>query len=339
MDLARSLQVVTEEVVLRLAHTLHRDTGLANLCLAGNVALNCISNSRILREGPFKELWIQPAAGDAGAALGAALAVWHQLEEQPRHVNGASDAMQGAFLGPSYTNADIERFLQEQEARYVRLSDEELYARVADELAAEKVVAWFQGRMEFGPRALGARSFLADARSSKMQAMINLKIKYRESFWPLAPSVLRERLSDYFDLQTASPYMLLVASVQEERRLAIDKEHTGWWGIERLCVPRSDIPAVTDVDYSARIQTVHPETHPRYYQLLKAFEAKTGCGALVNTSFNVRGEPIVCSPEEAYRCFMRTEADVLVLENCLLYKAEQEPLLEDRAWRKALSQD
>src|SRR5262249_40225769 len=265
MDLARSLQVVTEEVMLRLSRTLHRDTGLENLCLAGNVALNCMSNSRILREGPFKELWIQPAAGDAGAALGAALAVWHQLEEQPRHVNGARDAMQGAFLGPSYTNADIERFLEEQEACYVRLSDEDLYARVADALATEKVVAWFQGRMEFGPRALGARSFLADARSPKMQAMMNLKIKYRESFWPLAPSVLRERLWLSLHRKTLRPYMPPRPSVKGGGRRAMPTEHAGWGGFDLLCVPRSDTPAVTHVDYSARIQTVDQKTHPRYY--------------------------------------------------------------------------
>ncbi len=339
MDLARSIQTVIEEVMLRLARTLYRETGVENLCLAGSVALNCVGNGRVLREGPFKRLWIQPAAGDAGGALGAALAVWHQLQGQPRHVNGCSDAMQGSFLGPSYTNADIEQFLQEREARYSRLSDEELFTRVADALASEQVVAWFQGRMEFGPCALGARSFLADARSPKMQAMMNLKIKYRESFRPFAPSVLREQLSDYFDLQADSPYMLFVAPVQENHRLALAKEHEGWWGIDLLRVPRSDIPAVTHVDYSARIQTVHKETNPRYYQLLKTFEAKTGCGVLVNTSFNVQGEPIVCSPEDAYRCFMRTEADVLVLENCLLYKADQEPWLEDREWRKEFQLD
>lgn len=339
MDLACSIQAVTEEVMLRLARTLYRETGVEHLCLAGDVALNCVGNGRILREGPFQGVWIQPAAGDAGGALGAALAVWHQLEDQPRHVNGRSDAMQGSFLGPAYTNADIECFLQDKEARYTHLSDEELFARVADALASEKVVAWFQGRMEFGPRALGARSFLGDARSPKIQSMLNLKIKYRESFRPFAPSVLRERLTDYFDMQTASPYMLFVAPVHEDRRLAPAKEHAGWSGLDLLRVPRSDIPAVTHVDYSACIQTVDKETNPRFYQLLKTFEAKTGCGVLVNTSFNVRGEPIVCSPEDAYRCFMRTEADMLVLENCLLYKADQEPLLEDREWRKAFGLD
>jgi carbamoyltransferase len=339
MDLARSIQEVTEEVMLRLARTLHRETGADNLCLAGGVALNCVGNGRILREGPYKGIWIQPAAGDAGGALGAALAAWHQLEEKPRTVNGSSDAIDGSFLGPSYTNEEIKQFLKEQEAPYECLSDEDLLDRVVDDLAAEKVVGWFQGRMEFGPRALGARSILGDARSPKMQSVMNLKIKYRESFRPFAPSVLRERLSDYFDIRADSPYMLLVAPVREERRTALTREQEALWGIDLLHVPRSDIPAVTHVDYSARIQTVHKETNPRYYQLLKVFEAKTGCGVIVNTSFNVRGEPIVCSPREAYRCFMRTEIDVLVLENCLLYKADQKPWVEDRDWRKEFDLD
>jgi carbamoyltransferase len=242
-------------------------------------------------------------------------------------------------LGPSYTNEEIKQFLKEQEAPYECLSDEDLLDRVVDDLAAEKVVGWFQGRMEFGPRALGARSILGDARSPKMQSVMNLKIKYRESFRPFAPSVLRERLSDYFDIRADSPYMLLVAPVREERRTALTREQEALWGIDLLHVPRSDIPAVTHVDYSARIQTVHKETNPRYYQLLKVFEAKTGCGVIVNTSFNVRGEPIVCSPREAYRCFMRTEIDVLVLENCLLYKADQKPWVEDRDWRKEFDLD
>jgi carbamoyltransferase len=339
MDLARSIQEITEEVMVRLARTLHRETGAANLCLAGGVALNCVGNGRILREGPFDGLWVQPAAGDAGGALGAALAAWHQLETKPRVINGTRDAMQGAYLGPSYTNEEIERFLREKDAPYVRLPDEELIDRVVDELAAEKVVGWFQGRMEFGPRALGARSILGDARSPSMQSVMNLKIKFRESFRPFAPSVLRERLSDYFEMATDSPYMLLVAPVLEERRTLPTHEQDALWGIELLHVPRSDIPAVTHVDYSARVQTVHQETNPRYYRLLKAFEAKTGCGVLVNTSFNVRGEPIVCSPEDAYRCFMRTEMDVLVLENCLLYKADQKPLEGDTDWRKEFALD
>jgi carbamoyltransferase len=339
MDLARSIQEITEEVMLRLARTLHRETGVENLCLAGGVALNCVGNGRLLREGPFKGLWIQPAAGDAGGALGAAFAAWHTLEEKPRMANGSSDAMRGAFLGPSYSNEEVERFLREKEAPYIRLSDAELVYRVVEELADEKVVGWFQGRMEFGPRALGARSILGDARSPKMQSVMNLKIKYRESFRPFAPSVLRERLSDYFDMETDSPYMLLVAPVRDERRIAMTKEHDDLWGIDLLHVPRSDIPAVTHVDYSARVQTVHKETNPRYYQLLKAFEAKTGYGVIVNTSFNVRGEPIVCSPEDAYRCFMRSQIDVLVLENCLLYKVDQKLLKEDTDWREEFELD
>ncbi|HXV82271.1 MAG TPA: carbamoyltransferase, partial [Candidatus Binatia bacterium] len=301
MDLARSIQEVTEEVMLRLARTLHRETGAENLCLAGGVALNCVGNGRILREGPFKRMWIQPSAGDAGGAVGAALTAWHKFEGKPRSVDGTKDAMQGSFLGPSYSNAEIEAFLHAKAAPYQRLSDEALLDRLAEELADGKVVGWFQGRMEFGPRALGARSIIGDARNPKMQSVMNLKIKYRESFRPFAPSVLRERVADYFELDTDSPYMLLVAPVVEERRITPTEEQQALWGIELLNVPKSDIPAATHVDYSARVQTVHEDTNPRYYKLLKAFESKTGCGLLVNTSFNVRSEPIVCSPEDAYR--------------------------------------
>ena len=339
MDLARSIQEVTEEVMLRLASTLHRETGATRLCLAGGVALNCVANGKVLRDGKFDGIWIQPAAGDAGGAVGAALAAWHQWDAQPRRLNGTGDRMRGAFLGPTFSNAEIESFLSKQGAPYVHLSDEALFDRVAEELAAGKVVGWFQGRMEFGPRALGGRSILGDARNRTMQSVMNLKIKYRESFRPFAPSVLRERLADYFDLDTESPYMLLVAPVLEKRRTLLTKEQQQLWGIERLHVPRSDIPAVTHLDYSARIQTVHEETNPRYYRLLKTFEAKTGCGVLVNTSFNVRGEPIVGSPEDAYRCFMRTEMDGLVLENCLLQKADQIPLVGDTDWRKEFELD
>jgi len=333
MDLARSVQDVTEEVMLRLARTLHSETGASDLCLAGGVALNCVGNGRVLREGPYRRLWIQPAAGDAGGAIGAALSAWHQLEERPRVVNGDGDAMRGAYLGPAFDNDEIERFLRDHEAPYVRLDDEALYDRVADEMASEKVVGWFQGRMEFGPRALGGRSIIGDARSPKMQSVMNLKIKYRESFRPFAPSVLRERISDYFEMDADSPYMLLVAPVVERRRIAMTKAHENLWGIDLLNVPRSDIPAVTHVDYSARIQTVHETTNPRYHRLLKAFEKKTGYGVIVNTSFNVRGEPIVCSPEDAYRCFMRTEMDLLVLENCVLEKSRQKPWVEGKDWR------
>ena len=339
MDLARSIQEVTEEVMLRVARTLHRDTGAVNLCLAGGVALNCVGNGRILRECPFHGLWIQPAAGDAGGAVGAALTAWHQFFENPRTPASVGDGMQGSFLGPSYSDAEIEQFLHQIEAPYTRLCDEELYPRVAEALASEKVVGWFQGRIEFGPRALGARSILGDARSPTMQSVMNLKIKYRESFRPFAPSVLRERVADYFALDVDSPYMLLVAPVLESRRIVLSEEQQRLWGIELLNVPRSDIPAVTHVDYSARIQTVHPQTNPRYYRLLKTFEAMTGCGVLVNTSFNVRGEPIVCSPEDAYRCFMRTEIDVLVLGNYVLDKIEQKPLISDSDWRKEFALD
>jgi carbamoyltransferase len=339
MDLARSIQEVTEEVMLRLARNLHRETGADNLCLAGGVALNCVGNGRILREGPFKELWIQPSAGDAGGAVGAALTVWHQLENKTRVADGSTDAMRGALLGPSYTNEEIEEFLKIKAAPYVRLNDEILFHRLAEELAEGKVAGWFQGRMEFGPRALGCRSILGDARNPKMQSIMNLKIKFRESFRPFAPSVLRERVSDYFELDTDSPYMLLVAPVVEKRRTRLTKEDQSLWGIDLLNVPKSDIPAATHVDYSARVQTVHSETNPRYYNLLKAFEAKTGCGLLVNTSFNVRNEPIVCSPEDAYRCFMRTAIDILVLENCLLYKSEQRPLEGDTNWQQEFELD
>jgi carbamoyltransferase len=339
MDLARSIQEVTEEVMLRLSRTLHGETGAKNLCLAGGVALNCVGNGRILREGPFEGLWIQPAAGDAGGSLGAALAAWHQFEEQPRSAPGSGDAMRGSFLGPSFSNEEIEQFLKKRGASYRRLSDEDLFQHVAEELAAGKVIGWFQGRMEFGPRALGGRSIIGDARNSKMQSVMNLKIKYRESFRPFAPSVLRERVSDYFEMEADSPYMLLVAPVLEQRRTMITEKQKALWGIELLNVPRSDIPAVTHIDYSARIQTVHKETNPRYYKLLRIFEAKTGCGVLVNTSFNVRGEPIVCTPEDAYRCFMRTEMDMLILENYLLEKANQPSLVNDSDWRKEFELD
>ena len=339
MDLARSVQEVTEEVMLRLSRTIHRQTGVDNLCLAGGVALNCVGNGRILREGPFERLWIQPAAGDAGGAVGAALAAWHRFLEKPRERHGADDAMKGAYLGPSFSNEEIEQFLKSKGAPYERLPEEALYGRVADELAAEKVVGWFQGRMEFGPRALGGRSIIGDARSPKMQSVMNLKIKYRESFRPFAPSVLRERVGDYFDLETDSPYMLLVAPVLEKRRKTMTEAQRALWGIQLLNIPRSDIPAATHVDYSARIQTVHADTNPRYYKLLKAFEAKTGYGVIINTSFNIRGEPIVCSPADAYRCFMRTEMDVLVLENCVLYKADQKPLADDSDWKKEFELD
>ncbi len=339
MDLARSIQEVTEEVMLRLSRTMHRETGAEYLCLAGGVALNCVGNGRILREGPLKGLWIQPAAGDAGGALGAALSAWYQYENQPRTADDTKDRMRGSYLGPRHTNEDVELRLKQMGASYVRLEDKDLFGRVAEELAAGKVVGWLQGRMEFGPRSLGGRSILGDARNTKMQSVMNLKIKYRESFRPFAPSVLRERVNDYFQMNCDSPYMLLVAPVQEKRRLPFNPSQKGLWGIELLNVPRSDVPAITHIDYSARVQTVHEDTNPRYYKLLKAFEEKTGYAVLVNTSFNVRGEPIVCTPEDAYRCFMRTEMDVLVLENCVLRKEDQKPLEGDSDWKKEFELD
>jgi carbamoyltransferase len=338
MDLARSIQEVTEDVMLRVTRSLHQETGVENLCMAGGVALNCVGNGRILREGPFKGIWIQPAAGDAGGALGAALSAWYGYENQPRRVTGI-DQMKGSYLGPQHTNAEIESFLKQVEAPYELLDDEHFYSRLAKDLADGKVVGWFQGRMEFGPRALGGRSILGDARNTKMQSVMNLKIKYRESFRPFAPSILRERVSDFFEMNTDSPYMLLVAPVQPTRRLPLPAGHSSLWGIELLNVPRSDVPAITHLDYSARIQTVHEETNPRYYRLLKAFEALTSYPVLVNTSFNVRGEPIVCTPEDAYRCFMRTEMDVLVLENCVLYKTQQKPMEKDSNWQKEFELD
>lgn len=339
MDLARSVQEVTEEVMLRVSRTLHRETGVDYLCLAGGVALNCVGNGRILREGPFKGVWIQPAAGDAGGALGAALTAWHQYDDQPRRKATGVDQMKGSYLGPRSTSAEIEEFLKRSAAPYELLKEEILYDQVAKDLAEGKVVGWLQGRMEFGPRALGGRSILGDARNTKMQSVMNLKIKYRESFRPFAPSILRERVSDFFEMDTDSPYMLMVAPVKEKRRLSLTAERSSLWGIDLLNIPRSDIPAVTHLDYSARIQTVHKETNPRYYQLLKAFEAKTGYPVLVNTSFNVRGEPIVCTPEDAYRCFMRTEMDVLVLENYVLYKTQQNPLPVDTNWQQEFELD
>ncbi|ETX08608.1 MAG: hypothetical protein ETSY2_04410 [Candidatus Entotheonella gemina] len=338
MDLARSIQDVTEEAMLRLSRTLHRETGARHLCLAGGVALNCVGNGRVLRETPYEGLWIQPAAGDAGGALGAAFSAWHQFLGRDRTPSPA-DAMHGSLLGPVFSDDEVEAYLNRIEAPYQRLSDDELYDRVADVLASEQVVGWFQDRMEFGPRALGARSIIGDARSPKMQSVMNLKIKFRESFRPFAPSVLRERVSDYFEMDADSPYMLLVAPVREARRTVMTEEQKELWGIELLNVPRSDIPAVTHVDYSARVQTVDEEKNPRYYRLIKAFEAKTGSGVIVNTSFNVRGEPIVCTPEDAYRCFMRTEIDVLVLGNCVLEKADQKPWVEEEDWREEFALD
>ena len=360
MNIAASIQKVTEEVVLKLANTAHQELGVNYLCLAGGVALNCVANGRILRESKFKDIWIQPAAGDAGGAIGAALAIWHQYLEKPRFGQVKSqptlpsqegksevksyqqiklDGMQGTYLGPQFSNEEINRYLDDIRVKYLVLDQEELVEKVAQIIAQGNVVGWFQGRMEFGPRALGHRSIIGDPRNEKMQSVMNLKIKYRESFRPFAPSVLAERVGDYFELDQPSPYMLLVAPVKEELRLPMTEEQKQLFGIEKLKVPRSKIPAITHVDYSARVQTVHPETNPRYYQLIKKFEKLTGCGVLVNTSFNVRGEPIVCTPEDAYRCFMRTEMDYLVMENYLLAKYEQPQWQKDQSWKTEFELD
>ena len=325
MDIAASIQKVTEDVMLRMSRHVHEVTGSKNLCLAGGVALNCVGNGQILRQGPFENIWIQPAAGDAGGALGVALFIWHQLLDNPREV-GSLDSQYGSLLGPRYADGDIRAVLDEAGAKYHHFTDEDaLCGRVAELLASENVVGWFQGRMEFGPRALGARSILGDARSPKMQSVMNVKIKFRESFRPFAPSVLEEKAPEYFDLQPGqeSPYMLLVAPVNEGKRKKINGEQLHLQGIEKLKLPRSVVPAITHVDYSARVQTVDPKRHGRYRKLIEQFDAKTGCPVIINTSFNVRGEPIVCTPHDAYRCFMATNMDVLVLEDFVLLKTEQ----------------
>ena len=327
MDLAASVQAVTEEAVLRLTRALAAETGQKNLCLAGGVALNCVANGKVLRDGRFERVWVQPAAGDAGGALGAALAAWHGHLAQPRSPSDGQDRMRGAYLGPAYTDDDIAGRLQQCGARAVRLDEATLLDRTAQDLAAGKAVGWFQGRMEFGPRALGARSILADPRSATMQKTLNLRIKYRESFRPFAPAVLREDLADWFDIDSDSPYMLMVADVVAGRRRAMTADEAQRFGIDKLNVPRSDIPAVTHVDYSARIQSVHADTNPRFHALLSRFKQLTGCPVLVNTSFNVRGEPIVCTPEDAFRCFMGCEIETLAIGNLLLTKAAQDPAL------------
>jgi carbamoyltransferase len=326
MDLAASVQAVTDEIVLRLTRSLRTETGIQNLCLAGGVALNCVANGKVLRDRRFEHIYIQPAAGDAGGALGAALVGYHMQLGQERRVDG--DAMSGSYLGPDFAQEDIEKRLRESGAKFERLDDRTLIDACAQDLANGKALGWFQGRMEFGPRALGNRSILGDPRSPTMQKMLNLKVKYRESFRPFAPSVLRERVSDWFELDGDSPYMLLVADVVKSRRREMTAEENGLFGIDKLNVPRSDIPAVTHVDYSARIQTVHEGTNRRYHELISAFERATGCPVLVNTSFNVRGEPIVCEPQDAFRCFMGCELDVLAVGNCYLRKEDQDPALK-----------
>ena len=339
MDLARSVQEVTEEIMLRQARHLHQLTGEKHLCMAGGVALNCVGNGRLLREGPFEEIWIQPAAGDAGGALGAALAIWHRYLQAGRPSPGGRSSQGASYLGPAFSDDDIAKYLEENSIPARRLKKDELCQEVARLLADEKVIGWFQGRMEFGPRALGARSILGDPRSREMQTTMNLKIKFRESFRPFAPSVLREKVSEFFELDAESPYMLLVAPVAEKRRVPMTEEQKQLFGIEKLKVPRSEIPAVTHVDYSARVQTVSSETSPLYHQLISAFHDLTGCPVVVNTSFNVRGEPIVCRPEEAYRCFMRTNMDHLVLGSFILDKTAQKALEHDTNWQEEFELD
>ena len=344
MDLAASIQLVTEDLVLQLARSLQAETGLQNLCLAGGVALNCVANGRLLREGTFKQIWIQPAAGDAGSALGAALAVWHRHEKQPRPsiaTSGLRDRQRGSYLGPRLNPASTAAALSELGAVGRELADQELLPEVAKLLAAEEVVGWCQGPMEFGPRALGGRSILGDPRSAKMQSVMNLKIKYRESFRPFAPSVLAEKASEWFELEPdqSSPYMLLVAGIRNQHRRQMTTAEENLFGIDKLNVPRSSLPSITHVDYSARIQTVHADTNPRYHALITAFEKISGCPVLVNTSFNVRGEPIVCTAEDAYRCFMRTEMDALVIGNTLLLKNEQPDFADSERWQDTFALD
>jgi carbamoyltransferase len=327
MDLAASVQAVTEEIVVRLGRSLAREYQRPNLCLAGGVALNCVANSRMLRDGCFKDVWIQPAAGDAGGALGAALAAWYLLLGNPRDIDSSRDTMAGALLGPEFPQSEIEHRLHATGARFMVLPEAELIEQTAASLTQGEAVGWMQGRMEYGPRSLGARSILADPRSPRMQKQLNLKIKYRESFRPFAPAVLRDKAAEWFEFEGESPYMLFVAPVRPERRHAMTAEEQALFGIDKLNVVRSEIPAVTHVDYSARLQTVDAKANPRFYALLKRFSDMTGCPILVNTSFNVRGEPIVCTPEDAFRCFMGTELDLLVVGNCALRKKEQDPSL------------
>jgi len=323
-----------------MARAAYAETGCSNLCLAGGVALNCVGNGRILREGPFDNLWIQPAAGDAGGALGVASLIWHRHLGGSRHVNGdGRDSMKGAYLGPSFSSDEIESALDDLGAVYRKLERDELIDAASDVLASEKVLGWFNGRMEFGPRALGARSILGDPRNPEMQKNMNVKIKFRESFRPFAPTVLAEKIGDYFEIDRESPYMLLVAPVREDRRIPLSEEDQALFGIEKLNVPRSDIPAVTHVNYSARIQSVNRVDNPDYHDLIAAFEKKTGCGVVVNTSFNVRGEPIVCTPEDAYTCFMRTNMDFLAVGSFLLDKAEQPEWVEEKDWRDEIELD
>jgi carbamoyltransferase len=358
MDLARSVQEITEEVMLKTARFARRESGMRDLCLAGGVALNCVGNGRLLREGVFDQIWVQPAAGDAGGALGVAMSLWHRHLEKPRLSPEAvgtwvrpsstavrstppayADGMGGSYLGPRFTDEEIGAFLGRNGYAARRYEQPALADRIAALLADEQIIGLLQGRMEFGPRALGGRSILGDPRSPRLQSVMNLKIKFRESFRPFAPSVLREHVSEWFELDGDSPYMLLVADVCPSRRVEVPDQEKALWGIEKLNVPRSTIPAVTHVDYSARIQTVRRETNPFYYDIIEAFYRLTSCPVVVNTSFNVRGEPIVCTPEDAYRCFMRTNLDVLVLENYVLEKQEQGAVVADESWRQEFALD
>ena len=333
MDIARSAQEVTEEIMLNMSRNVHKETGEKYLCLAGGVALNCVGNGRLLREGPFEDIWIQPAAGDAGGAIGAALFVWHQYLNNPRMADDTEDFQKGSLLGPEFSDPEIRTYLEQNHIPFRELDEETLIRTAADLLESEKVVGWFQGRMEFGPRALGNRSILGDARSPRMQSTFNLKIKFRESFRPFAPSILEERIPDYFELDRPSPYMLLVADVRKDRRRPLSDSEKNLTGFDQLKAVRSEVPAITHVDWSARIQSVNRKTNPLYWRLIKAFEEKTGCPVIINTSFNVRGEPIVCTPEDAYRCFMRTHMDYLFLGSFMLDKKDQPEFKESVDWR------
>ena len=338
MDLAASIQVVTEEIVLKLAKSLRKENKIKNLCLAGGVALNCVANGKLLREKVFENLWIQPASGDAGSALGAAMIGWHQFQNNERIVN-IKDSMKGTYLGPEFSNSEIIKYLTQINAPFYVYKDDDLFERLAEELDRGHVIGWFNGRMEFGPRALGGRSIIGDPRNQKMQSVMNIKIKYRESFRPFAPSILEEKVSNIFEMNAKSPYMLLVAPVKYDLCKEMTEEEKNLFGIDKLNIPRSSLPAITHVDYSARVQTVSSETNPRYYNLINSFYKRTGCPTIVNTSFNVRGEPIVCTPQDAYRCFMRTEMDILVLQNQILFKKEQTKVEKDETWMQEFELD
>jgi carbamoyltransferase len=339
MDLARSVQEVIEEIVMKMAKHVNKETGMKYLCLAGGVALNCVANGKLMKSGIYDDIWIQPAAGDAGGALGSALYTWHQYLGKQRNVDDKIDLIQGAYLGPEFNNESIESFLNENNYHYEKFDDDKIPEKIADLIADGKVIGWFQGRMEFGPRALGSRSIIGDARSPEMQKTMNLKIKYRESFRPFAPSVRAENISDYFDIDRESPYMLLVANVKKEKRVKMSEKQNSYFGLEKLNVVRSEVPAITHVDYSARIQSVNGKTNKRYHEMITKFNEKYGCPVIVNTSFNVRGEPIVCTPENAYMCFMRTEMDYLIMGNYLLDKKDQKPLVKDSDWQKEYELD